>query len=155
MAETLLEERFAGGVLPAGWTRTALSGTGNWTFRNTPFFASSSAGNYAVFDDQALGPVTGNHAFLQTPSINCLGHTQVFLRYQHHWFGVEFTHGYVELSNDGGSTWITLVDYHQTTRGSLAAPQDTTLNLTALAANQSDVRIRFRYTDGGVAGRVW
>jgi hypothetical protein len=155
-AAILLYEPFNNPTLPAGWANAAMQGSALWTFRNAPVFSSASAGNYAVFDDQALGAgVTPNEAFLRTPSVNCTGHTAVYLSFSHHWFGVEFTHGYVEVSNDGGGSWNTLIDYHMLTRGSLGSPQDTVFNITAFAANQADVRVRFRYTDGGQAGRFW
>lgn len=155
-ADILLNETFASAGLPTGWTNTAIQGVQVWTIRNSPFFGSPSAGNYAVFDDNLLGAgVTPNQAALSTPSVNCTGRTAVYLSYSHFWFGVEFTHGYVEISNNGGGTWTTLVDYEKTTHGSLAASQDTVFNITAFAANQANVRVRFRYNDGGQAGRYW
>jgi len=155
-ADILLDEQFTGAVMPVGWTTTVLQGAQAWTIQGSPFFGSPSAGNYAIFDDNALGAaVTPNEADLITPSLNCTGRTAVYLAYSHYWFGVEFTHGYVEISNNGGGAWTTLVDYEKFTKGSLAASQDTILNITTWAANQADVMIRFRYTDGSQAGRYW
>ncbi len=155
-ADILLNETFPSPVLPAGWTNTAIQGSDIWLVRNAPAFGSTSGGNYAVFDDQLLGAaVIPNEAALRSPSVDCSNRTAIFLSYSHHWFGVEFTHGYVEVSNDGGTVWNTVKDYHKFTRGSIAVPQDTILDISAFAANQSDVSVRFRYTDGGQAGRYW
>ncbi len=155
-ADILLTENFSTGILPTGWTNTAIQGAQTWSFQNAPVMTSPSGGFYAVFDDLALGAGTfPNEAVLSTPSINCSNRTNVKVSYYHHWFGVENTHGYVEVSNDGGTTWNTIIDYEKLTRGSLATPQDTILDISAFAANQPDVRVRFRYTDGSQAGRYW
>ena len=155
-ADILLTENFTGAGLPAGWTNTALQGTDLWLFRSSPGFGSPSGGGYAVFDDQLLGAgVSPNEAALTTPSIDCSNRTAIFLSYSTFWSGVEFTHGYVEVSNNGGISWTTLKDYHKISSGSLAAAQDTVINITAFAANQSNVHVRFRYTDGSQAGKFW
>ncbi|PKP05440.1 MAG: hypothetical protein CVU11_00620, partial [Bacteroidetes bacterium HGW-Bacteroidetes-6] len=155
-ADVLLNEPFSGGVLPTGWTNTNIQGAAVWTFRSIPSFSGFSGGNYAVFDDNALGAgVIPNEAALTSRSVNCSGRTSIFLSYYTYWFAVEFTHGYVEVSNDGGTTWNTVVDYENTTVGSLAAPSKEVIDISALAANQTDVRVRFRYTDGSQAGRYW
>ncbi|PKP49473.1 MAG: hypothetical protein CVT95_03340, partial [Bacteroidetes bacterium HGW-Bacteroidetes-12] len=155
-ADILLNEAFTAAGLPAGWTNTAQQGTALWTIRNAPVFASPSGGNYVVFDDLALGSaVTPNEATLRTPTVDFTNRNTAFLKITHHWFGVEFTHGFVEISNNGGVSWTQLIDYEKLTRGSLTAPQDTTFDITAIAANQANVQVRFRYTDGGQAGRYW
>jgi len=155
-ADIILDENFTAGVLPLGWTNTAIQGSDIWVFRNSPAFGSQSGGGYAVFDDNLLGAsVIPNESALTTPSVDCSNRTNVFLSYSHHWFGVEFTHGFVEISNNGGTVWTQLIDYHKVTKGSLAASQDTIFDITAYAANQSDVKVRFRYTDGSQAGKWW
>ncbi|MFW6302270.1 MAG: hypothetical protein ACOC01_01990, partial [Bacteroidales bacterium] len=155
-AEIFLHEDFSSGSTPTNWDNNALQGSQNWTIQSSPAMASTSGGYYAVFDDYALGAsVTPNEASLATASFDCTGHSLVKINYEHYWEGVEGTHAYIEVSNDGGTTWTTVMDYEKTTRGSLAAPQDTTLDISSIAANQSNVKIRFRYTDGGYAGRYW
>jgi Secretion system C-terminal sorting domain len=155
-ADILLNETFTSGALPTGWTNTAIQGSDTWLFRSSPVFGSPSGGGYAVFDDQLLGAaVIPNESALTTIPVDFTNRTTAFLKITHHWFGVEFTYGYVEVSNDAGATWNTIQTYQKFTRGSIAAPQDTIFDITALAANQADVRVRFRYTDGSQAGRYW
>ena len=155
-ADILLSENFASGGIPAGWTTTALQGTDLWLVRNAPAFTSSSGTYYAVFDDELLGAGSiPNEAVLMTPALDCSNRNSVYVRYFHHWFGVENTFAAVEVSNDGGATWSIVMSYEKTTRGSLTAAQDTTLNITAWAANQANVNVRFRYDDGSVAGKFW
>ena len=99
-------QSFPTNAMPAGWTTTALQGSATWIIRNNPGFGSMSGGYYAVFDDEALGAsVTPNEAVLTSPVFNCTNHLAVYLRIQHHWYGVEGTYGYIEISNNGGSTW--------------------------------------------------
>ncbi|UKN03606.1 T9SS type A sorting domain-containing protein [Paracrocinitomix mangrovi] len=155
-ADIILQEYFSAGSLPAGWTNTAIQGAATWSFQNAPAFGSGSGTFYTVFDDASLGSgVTPNESALSTPSLDCSGRTAVYMNYQHHWYGVESTHGYIEISTDGGTVWTTIMDYEKVTRGSLAAPQDTTFDISGLAANQADVRVRFRYTDNSLAGQFW
>ncbi|MFO7878746.1 MAG: choice-of-anchor J domain-containing protein, partial [Bacteroidales bacterium] len=155
-ATVFFDEDFSGGSTPANWDNNALQGSQNWTIQSSPAMASTSGGYYAVFDDYALGAsVTPNEAALVTNPLDFSGHTNIKINYEHYWEGVEGTHGYVELSTDGGSTWTTVMDYEKNTRGSLTAPQDTTLDISTYAANESNVKIRFRYNDGGYAGRYW
>lgn len=155
-ADILLNETFPSSTLPAGWSNTALQGADLWLVRNAPLFGSVSGGNYAVFDDQSLGPASiPNEAALTSLVVDCSNRTAIYLKYSHHWYGVEYTHGYVEVSNNGGATWNTIKDYHKLTRGSLATPQDTIIDISAFAANQANVQVRFRYTDGSQAGRYW
>jgi len=155
-ADILLKEDFSDVSLPTDWTNTYQKGSVRWLFQTSPSLGSPSGNGYTVFDDDALGAsVTPNEASLNTLSIDCSNRPNIYLTYSHFWFGVEFTHGYVEVSNDGGSTFTTVFDYNTVTRGSLTATQDTTLNISAIAGNQADVKIRFRYTDGGQIGKYW
>ncbi len=155
-ADVLLNQVFTTNLLPPGWTNNALQGAAVWQIQNAPALGSTSGTFYAVFNDEALGAGTfPNEAALTTPAINASNRYNLRLKYQHHWYGVEDTHGFVEVSTNGGATWTTVFDYHKLTRGSLAAPQDTTLNISAIADNQANLRIRFRYTDGGMAGKYW
>mgnify|MGYP000896871458 FL=1 len=155
-ADVIFSESFNNSSLPAGWTATTIQGSQGWTFPNTPAFNSQSGGNYAVFDDYTLGAgVTPNQASITTPAINCTGRQSVRLRFNTFWYGVEFTHGYVEVSNNGGGSWNIVQDYELNTFGSLASPYLAVFDISAWAANQPDVRIRFRYSDGSQAGRYW
>jgi len=155
-ADFLLRESFTTTTLPTGWTNTAIQGTDTWLFRSAPTFNSLSGGGYAVFDDQLLGAaVAPNESALITKSVNCTGLTTVKLRMRHYWYGVEFTHGYVEVSNDAGATWNLIKDFHKITKGSLATPHDTIMDISAFASNQANVQVRFRYTDGNQAGKFW
>ncbi|MFO7878687.1 MAG: choice-of-anchor J domain-containing protein, partial [Bacteroidales bacterium] len=155
-ATVFFDEDFSGGSTPANWDNNALQGSQNWTIQSSPAMASSSGGYYAVFDDNALGgAVTPNEASLTTASFDCSGHSLVKINYEQYWEGVEGTHGYLEISTDGGTSWNIVTEYTNTSSGSLSAPANIITDISAWAANESDVRIRFRYSDGGFAGKYW
>ena len=155
-ADILLQEDFSDGSLPTGWANNYQQGTARWLYQSSPTMGSPSGGGYTVFDDAALGAATTpNEATLTTRSVDCSGRPNVYVTYSHYWFGVEFTHGFIEVSTDGGATYSAAFDYHTITRGSLGAPKDTTINISTLAGNQSDVKVRLRYTDGGQTGQFW
>ena len=145
-SDIIIQEYFNSGSVPTGWTNTAIQGAATWNIQNAPAFGSGSGTFYAVFDDAGLGAgVTPNESALATNSFDCTGKTAIYMNLQHHWYGVESTHGYIEVSNNGGGAWTTIMDYEKITRGSIAAPQDTTFDISALAANQANVLVRFRY----------
>ena len=155
-ADVLFNATFDGGTLPAGWSTSAIQGTDVWTVRNAPAFGSPSGSYYAVFDDQSLGAgVSPNEAAMYTPVMDLSGRTNITLRMSHHWYGVENTFAYVEYSTDGGTTWTTHITYEKITKGSLATPQDTVMDLTTELAGEANAQIRFRYDDGFQAGRYW
>ena len=151
----LLCEPFYNPILPGGWSNTIITGTQGWTFTNTPTLYSNSGGDYAVFNDEVLG-ISGSHeAALVSPVINCLNRYDIKLSYNTYWFAEEDTHGYVEVSNDGGNTWNIVSDYEKAAVGSLTVPAVPIFDISAYAANQSNVKIRFRYKDGGEVGKYW
>ncbi len=70
------------------------------------------------------------------------------------WYEIEagYDHGFVEVSDDDGATWDTLVDYSDVDTDHWADTQ--TVDLSAYEGK--DVLVRFEYyTDGGVALRGW
>jgi hypothetical protein len=149
-------QTFPTAALPANWTNTTVQGAQAWTIRNTPTFSSPSAGYYAVFDDELLGPaVAPNEAILAMPITNYLDRYNLKLSYYTYWFGRENTNGFVEISNNSGVTWTTIRNYQDTTFGSLAVPYYEVLDISSIADNQCDVRIRFRYNDGNQVGKFW
>lgn len=155
--EIILDETFNSNAnLPLGWSSPMVQGANSWVVATSPAFGSPSGNRYAVFDDYALGSgVTPNQSSLLTPDFNCSGHNSVFLSFYHYWYAVEFTHGYVEISNDGGASWTTIMDNELVNHGSLSSPEQENIDISAYASNQNQVRIRFRYSDGGVTGRYW
>jgi len=160
-------EDFAGGTtstLPAGWSTSAPN---SWKWRdvactgnlNIGTINSATAGNgWLVFDSDSIGSLPGAPAafngWVQSPSINCSGRSSVRLTFSQHFRNYDDS-CIVLASNDGGTTWTT----YQLEQNSLARntnlptnPRDAYVNLSAVAANQANVIIRFQQfnvTPGG------
>jgi PKD repeat protein len=78
-----------------------------------------------------------------SPIINCVGHSTVTLSFQQ-WLNVEsssYDHAYIDVSNDGGSTW------NEVWANSASITNDNwslqMIDISTYAANQSTVQIRF------------
>lgn len=80
---------------------------------------------------------------LTTPAIDCEVATSVFLSFRR-WLGVEsptYDHARVQVSVNGGSSWSTVWENSSSIEDS--AWSEHTFDLTAVAAGQADVRIRW------------
>jgi hypothetical protein len=149
-ADVLLFTEFGTAATPTGWTLGRNVGTQNMVIRNSPAFGSTSGSFYLAFDDPGFGTIAShNDAWFSSPVFSTVGRTQVQLQFTHFWDAVEFTHGLIEYSIDGGTTWSTKEDYSVISQGtSAAAPTTTILDMSAELAGRSNVRIRFRYNPG-------
>lgn len=78
-----------------------------------------------------------------SPTINCSGYTNVSLNFQR-WLGLEeatYDHGYIDVSNNNGSSWTEIWSNSSTVEESSWALQQ--LDLSSWADNQMEVKIRF------------
>jgi hypothetical protein len=164
---------FANGI-PADWQNFSAGGISQWEYRGpgtTPGSAVGSRGscsagsvpiasltqpngfvifdsNYWDDDDNECGGLgTGQHpaphnASLTTGTLNFTGYTTLVLTFQQQ-FKHYITTTKVQLSNDNGNTWS---DIMTNTGAFSAAGEWKTINISAAAANQNDVKIRFLFT---------
>lgn len=142
----VLNENFngtTGNTPPAGWSNNTLVGQtfDKWSFDNpggqtltTPI--SSPA---AIFDsDWYSGGGGAEDVTLESPSINTIGKPAITLKFDHQFeagFGGRAT---VEVWN--GSIWTEVYN----TTGQVNTTTES-INITALAANRPDVKVRFRW----------
>ncbi|MCF6366823.1 MAG: T9SS type A sorting domain-containing protein [Bacteroidales bacterium] len=158
----LLSEDFTGQVLPSGWTNTVHSGgfaTYDWRF-NDPGGRYGSGiltgadfdADFAIFDDDWYGDNTNkSDASLTTPAINCTGRDMVVLKFTHRFrSSANIADGKVQVSNDG-SIWNDVVTYNTVTFG----PEVIEFDISAYAANQATVYVRWRYTDNNNWSNYW
>ncbi|MCB0094864.1 MAG: fibronectin type III domain-containing protein, partial [Caldilineaceae bacterium] len=128
-----INEDFGNNQLPAGWSVvTAPPTTLEWTPVN---------GLYRMSHNGAT-PIAVNGE-LRTPVLNFTGQNGVSLAFStRHWYsrvpGVEFT---VDASNNGGATWTNLWQ----SIASEPTIKVITLDLSAVAGNQPNVQVRFRF----------
>ena len=151
-------EDFAGGAIPAGWTNVdalvpahvwkyTLTGARNIARLNTN---RTTAGNgYIIFDSDSSGATStnGENAVLTTTAINCTGHPLVRLALNEYFRQYVASTGVISISNDG-TTWT---EIHHAEAGltalitATANPLAVDLDVSAYAANQATVYLRFEY----------
>jgi Secretion system C-terminal sorting domain len=152
--------------LPLGWTSTAGGGAlSSWSWHNFASFGSNSIGAIAsptaangwmLFDSDSIGNncICKPQGSLISPSINCSSHATVRLSFYEK-FAKFLDSTFVDVSNDGGANWVAYrINYNDKllTNVPSANPQQIQLNITPTAANQTDVKLRFRYTCDALRG---
>lgn len=164
---------------PANWT-IANIGTNDeeWHFSNDPTlgetvtalpaalvpFASATAGNGFLLVNSDGNNTSDNDgtqiittATTATP-INLTGYPNVLLTYQHSFRWYKDTRG-VRVSADNGVTWTefemsNFTDYTTPNQNS-GNPEITTIDISAIAGNQSQVLVQFYYDDNDIWGWYW
>ncbi len=165
-------EDFANG-LPAGWTNEDPSGNNAlWTWcanpetgqsngcpaifddatnNQVPFAATTASNGFATMDSDLLGELMTNHlSQLTTDSIDCSAYSEVYIRFETH-IGV-YTVGadvgaLLRVSTDDGATWtpITVFPNLTTQERWSGNPEIIILDLSAVAAGQSNVKIQWQW----------
>jgi len=142
-------ESFDGGVLPAGWSLVDNAGTGVvWRFDDPKLRSNLTGGTgpFAIIDSDQAGPKNVD-AVLRSPSMNFSGETTVILefKYDFRWY----TYGLneiadVDVSVNGGTSWTNV---WRRSGANDRGPKTARVDISALAAGQLDVRVRFHYYD--------
>lgn len=158
-AQSFFSEDFASGI-PAGWTNVDNSGN-NVLWRTTTTGAlsmgapvdaqlnpvgTSAANGYLILDSDSAGSSLTENTELTTVAINCSGHPNVYLTFNEYFAQYGNSQGIVKVSNDN----IFWVDVHHAETGLVsdsgtANPNLVVIDISATAANQSTVYIRFNY----------
>lgn len=148
------------------WTRTtAVTGAGannNWVIRTQgpggafaiPVIQSTTRTNgFALFDSDSL--CSGNQiANLTTASnINLTGQPAVVLEFQQQYRRF-FDSTFVFVSNDGGVNWTRLIVNRNLTNNDFSNgnPETVQLDISTIAGNQANVRIRFQFFSPNTIG---
>ncbi len=141
----LFSESFDGTTLPVGWSNIDNQGNGQvWQF-NDPGAESNltgGSGNFAIIDSDNYGSSGLQNTELRTPAIDASGASGVLLM---------FNTDYRDLSGDpevadvdvssDGVNWTNVWQKTTNYRG----PHAETVDLSAVAANQPSVIVRFHY----------
>ncbi len=145
------------------WAYSLVGTDGEWS-TGTPDFASNTAANgFMLFDADAINWVVSPNyvprvGMLTSPAIDLSGEASVVLQYQSMFRyccaeGNVFT---VSVSGNGGSSW-TAYDARNGLGINVQSQNPFThlLDISAVAAQQSDVRIRFTFGDGSITHYFW
>jgi uncharacterized protein YegL len=145
MAQTALNESFDSGTLPQGWRLVRYNNTTiDWSFANPGNRTNQTGGtgNFAIIDSDQANRVPVD-AELQTPQLDFSGTPTVRLTFRSYFRSYEQTSEKinVDVSGDGGNTWATVYSKTDSQSGLV------TLDISAQAANKSNVIVAFRYFD--------
>lgn len=138
----MLDGEFVGSRLPTGFPMESLTPENGSALFNSDVYNS---GGGEIGD----GPFPGDQtATLTSPGIDCSGFDNVTLRFnQFLWAWNSENSTFLEVSNDGGTTWI---DFPINTELNLVANTFTNdvqvLNISEAAANESNVQLRFTWS---------
>ena len=138
---------------PAVIPVTQLSPFGSTTAANGFLFVNSDANNTADNDGTPIVTTATTSA-----TINLTGQPVVRLRYQHNFRWWKDTRG-VSVSADNGATWTdfemsNVTDYSLPNQNS-GNPEQTVIDISSIAGNQAQVKIRFYYNDNDIWAWYW
>ncbi len=138
---------------PAAIPVTQLSPFASTTAANGFLFVNSDANNTADFDGTFINTTATTSA-----TINLTGQPVVRLRYQHNFRWWHDTRG-VSVSADNGATWT---DFEMSNENDYSLPnqnagnpEQTVIDISSIAGNQAQVKIRFYYNDNDYWGWYW
>ncbi|NBW71388.1 MAG: T9SS C-terminal target domain-containing protein [Flavobacteriia bacterium] len=138
---------------PAAIPVTQLSPFASTTAANGFLFVNSDANNTADFDGTFINTTATTSA-----TINLTGQPVVRLRYQHNFRWWHDTRG-VSVSADNGATWTDFemsneTDYSLPNQNA-GNPEQTVIDISSIAGNQAQVKIRFYYNDNDYWAWYW
>jgi hypothetical protein len=150
----LIDEDFAGGSLPAGWSVATVEGV-DWTI-NAPVpddvrldNHTGGSGPFAIVDN---GFTNRTETSLQTPVLDLTAADGAVLRFSSYFFFDLLESINVDVSSDGGSSWTPVWQ----NVGEIHDPLRVVLDLSEPLAGTAGAMIRFRYDTNGVAeGNLW
>jgi hypothetical protein len=141
-------EQFEGGTLPSGWTIIDNAGTGEvWTFDDPGGRGNltGGSGGFAIVDSDEYGSSGYQDTELRTPSLDFSGQSTVTIVFDtdyNTFSGSDVAD--VDVSINGGADWTNV---WQKAGDGYPGPAHEVIDISALAAGESDVMVRFHYYD--------
>lgn len=155
-SSTPVNQNFATGDPPTGWTRTnGGTGTQQWTTTN-PGIRSIPSGMTApveIIDSDYDGVGKTQDDSLISPAFDCTGATAVTLTFDTYfnWYSSS-DFAYIDVSSNGGGSWQNKATW-TSDMGSSTSASHQVMDITALAGTSANVMVRFRYV--GAYGWYW
>ncbi|MEY3682670.1 MAG: hypothetical protein RLZZ289_1204 [Bacteroidota bacterium] len=129
----------------------------------SPFAAPTAANGFLFVNSDAnnTGDQDGTPIITTATTVNaidCSAHSVVKVKYNHNFRWWHDTRG-IRVSGDNGATWTEFlisdeVDYFTPNQNS-ANPEVTVIDISSIAAGQSQVKIQFYYNDNDYWGWYW
>ncbi len=110
--------------------------------------STTAANGFGMYDSDAIGTDasgTQDSKLIYSGSIDCSAYSNVSVQFESYY---RMFHGtpYLEVSVDGGTNWTQYaVHTDLSVNGASANPTYVVVNISTVAANQANVKIRFRY----------
>jgi subtilisin family serine protease len=137
-----LSEQFESGALPAGWSIVDNVGNGQvWRFDDPRGRGNQTGGTggFAIIDSDYYGSSGSQDTELRTPLLDFSATPTVTLEFKYSYLHFQAEVADVDVSNDGGNSWNNV--WRRTGGGNGTA----VIDISAFAANQPDVMVRFHY----------
>ncbi len=152
-SQLLVDEDFSGG-LPAGWSVSNEGGV-SWEIR-APVVAdnrydnlSGGAGNFAMVDNNY---VNESYTGLMSPLLDLSDNIAVVLRFNSYMIFDTFESINVDVSTDGGVSWLNAWKF----QGLNPFPTPYVIDLTDGLAGEANARVRFWWSsEGFLSGDLW
>lgn len=156
------------GNLPTGWTVSS-GVNANWRWTKTasssPYSigalqSATAANGWMIYDVDSLTAAYPNavlDGYLTSPSYDCSNYNNVGVTFQEYYINFQDS-CYLDVSNNGGTSWTT---FPINANNTLSPNEGTdngytaTVNISSVAANQSNVKIRFHYMGRQGGGYSW
>lgn len=120
-----------------------------------PVVMTSAANGFLMINSDAAGQSATQDAYAEyvgATAIDCSGQPAVTLEFEQHYRTFE-DERYVEVSNDGGTTWTSYTVTDGSEGGGTVVSGIGSIDISATAGNQASVSIRFHYV--GAWGWHW
>ncbi|QQS36697.1 MAG: T9SS type A sorting domain-containing protein [Ignavibacteriales bacterium] len=150
VTDTLFSDKFESGT--GAWTITNNGGACVWEIFTPPYPntytlpAASSGGVFSAESDDCGSNTTMNTTSMITQTFNCSNYPLVVIHFDNDWRILDAQdEAHLEISTDGGTTWTGVWDQV----GVDVRNTHESINISQLAAGQSNVKIRLRSVQPG------
>jgi hypothetical protein len=157
-------EDFGGGAIPMGWANAdANDPTIVWEhetdsgrvtvvnpgFNGVAFQSTTTSNGFVIFDSDGYGQLATDHdVSLSTDSIDCSTQPTVFVRFENQFIQFAASTAELGVSADGGTNWTYYALFANAATGNTGLSvvnQTEELDISAVAGNQANVMLRFRW----------
>lgn len=132
------------------WIIDTTSPKGQYSSGMGAIQSTTASNKFALYDSDRQGElhagvVTQKVYLTYTGTINTTGHSYIRLKFQQY-YRKYHSKTYVEISNNNGSTWTqTEINTGVAVNDATTNPNNIDLNISAVAGNQANVKLRFFY----------
>jgi PKD repeat protein/photosystem II stability/assembly factor-like uncharacterized protein len=149
----LFSEDFSEHLLPTCWDNTDNQGSGQiWRFNNPgsrTINTPTGSNGFAILDSDMYGYGNTQNADLVSPPLDFSAFTEADISFWHHFEAYAGSSGTFSYSINGGTTWVVLGSWTNSTSNATNSSYD----LTGLVTGEPDVLFKWNYT--GTWGWYW